>query len=357
MDGENEEPKKFNYPGSDSSIAHTDKIVPEDPKPEVAKPVVHITDVLNQGGSQNRPAPTVRTFQSDVANTVKNDDVSVIKIALAEKRRQEKQGNLYAKFDGGEPDRKAVTKKIVIIGIVVGILVVVGLVGYNFLAKKISLLSSEDTTKPFTSAPATSTPSKTATSTKGIQVDVQSIIDVTGKNPNTIASLIKAEREKNIDLGAIRDIKFVEKANGGNQNLNASRFLSVIQARVDDDLVRALYPQFAFGIYSFRPRDSFMILYVDNYPSSYAGMLAWEQYMEDDLKEIIIRPTLGTSTKSADIFVDRVVNNRDARVLFDEDGNYKILYTFFDQRTIIIAPNERVLKEVVLRLTSGKIIR
>ncbi len=357
MDGENEIPKKFNYPGSDSSVPNTDKIVPEEPKPEQVKPIVHITDVLGKNNSQSGNSQNLRTFQSDVASTIKNDDVSVIKIALAEKRRQEKQGNLYANFNNETADNKGSIKKIAIVGVIVGILLVMGFVGYNFFANKLALLTSDDPTKPFTEAPATSTPSRNSTSTQGIQVDVQSIIDVTGKNPNTIAGLIKIERDKNIDLGAIRDVQFFEKTNGANKKLDAVNFLDAIQARVGEDLVRALYPQFVFGIYSFRPRDSFIILYVDNYPTAYTGMLSWEAYMEDDLKEIVIRPTLGSSTKSSNIFVDRVVNNRDARVLFDEDGNYKILYTFFDQKTIIIAPNERVLKEVVLRLTSGKIVR
>lgn len=356
MDGEKEEANKFSYPGSDRSIGNTDKVVPEE-QPVPSKPIVHITDVLGQTNSQRGNTPNVRTYQGDVANTVKNDDVSVIKIALAEKKRQERQGNLYANFDGKPVDRSDTIKKIVIGGVSVGIILVIGFIGYNFFAKKLAVLSSNDPTKPFTSAPATSTPAKTATSTQGIQVDVRSTIDVTGKNPNTIAGLIKAERDKNIDLGAIRDVQFTQNVGGVSKKLESVDFLVALQARVGEDLVRALYPQFVFGIYSFRPRDSFMILYVDNYPTAYTGMLAWETYMEDDLKEVVIRPTLGTSSKSENVFVDRVVNNRDTRVLFDEDGNYKLLYTFFDQKTIIIVPNERVLKEVVLRLTTGKIVR
>jgi len=70
----------------------------------------------------------------------------------------------------------------------------------------------------------------------------------------------------------------------------------------------------------------------------------------------------GTTTADASLsggqaWVDRVVDNKDARVLVDPDGNVAMLYTFLDKQTLVIASSAESLKEILFRLTAGRIVR
>ncbi|HEY1037087.1 MAG TPA: hypothetical protein VGE62_00730, partial [Candidatus Paceibacterota bacterium] len=56
-------------------------------------------------------------------------------------------------------------------------------------------------------------------------------------------------------------------------------------------------------------------------------------------------------------FVDKVIENKDSRALVDENGNILMLYTFVDKNTLVIATSDKALKEIMFRLTTGRIIR
>ena len=62
---------------------------PEQPRFTVPHQTVTLTDALAQGPKTEEKTGTVRTFQSDIAGTVQTDNVSMIKMAMAEKARQE----------------------------------------------------------------------------------------------------------------------------------------------------------------------------------------------------------------------------------------------------------------------------
>jgi hypothetical protein len=49
-------------------------------------------------------------------------------------------------------------------------------------------------------------------------------------------------------------------------------------------------------------------------------------------------------------FKDRVVENRDARVIENAEGTILLLWTFLDRRTILITTNEATLREVISRM-------
>jgi hypothetical protein len=59
-----------------------------------ARKTVNIMDALADSKKDEGDAQTVRTYQSDIADTIKNDNVSMIKVALSEKKRQERRGSL-----------------------------------------------------------------------------------------------------------------------------------------------------------------------------------------------------------------------------------------------------------------------
>ncbi|MEN9649178.1 MAG: hypothetical protein RL094_145 [Candidatus Parcubacteria bacterium] len=347
MDDQNENPRTFSYPNSDRPLPSSEST----PAP---KPIVHLQDALTQTSELNTGTTrNIKTFQSDVANAVKQDNVSMIKIALAEKKRQDKQGTY---------EDIAVTSqgsKVLIVSVVafVALLVIVGsfFIFFNQSTKK--------------ETPQTVVQSKAQLNI--FDAEEQIPFDVEGRDLTTIESFVQKQKTVKIELGSIQQIEFIAKnTTGVSADITSREFLNVISARVPDMLLRALKDDFMFGIYSLTPRDSFAIFKIDSnsYDNAYAGMLAWELYLEDDLGGLIINKipqatpddvfnATGTNSFRRKPFVDRVVQNKDARVLLSDTGKIRLLYTFFDESTIIVASSESMLKELSVRLTTGRIVR
>ncbi len=346
MEGSDETQKKFSYPNADRPI--------NEPSPALVHPLVHLSDALNQEKNKN-PDQTERihTFQSDVAGAVKNDNVSMIKIALAEKKRQEKQGT----YD-------EVAEKRNYKGIIIGIIIIIILGGLGIGGWYVWGIINNG------SAPATNVVNGFVTLPAPIEAEQKISIDVTNKYSSDIEKNILNEKNLPLGLGSIKQIIFTSKIGTSTSQVTSAGFLKAITARIPGQLERALDPNFFFGIYSYTPHDSFLLYKVASYDNAYAGMLAWEPYMQEDLRSVIVNKKIITDVASStattsvaaaspesSIFIDRVINNKDVRLLYNTDGSIKLLYSFIDQSTLIITSSDKSLKEVILRLTTGRISR
>jgi hypothetical protein len=120
----------------------------------------------------------------------------------------------------------------------------------------------------------------------------------------------------------------------------------------------------------------FFVLRADSYERTFAGMLAWEPTMLQDLgtfyslypasQSVTSGTASSTSASSTPIvssyseqpqstgqFVDEVVDNHDARALKDTAGNTLIVYGYSDKQTLIIARDESAFTQILGRLTSN----
>ncbi len=354
MDDQNTTPRTFSYPNADRSL-------PENPQPTAPqqaqpKPTVHLQDALaEKSGFTTSSVHNIKTFQSEVASAVKKDNVSMIKIALAEKKRQDKQGT-YEDIGASTSKNKAV----LIGAFAVVVLVVIGGAFAYFYTR--------------TPAPTTVVNAPLAAQSQIFQSESSVQFDVTDKNYVDIEQFVQNQKNVKIEIGTIQQIKFVQTEGATTTELTSSEFLNVLRARTPESLLRALHNEFIFGIYSLSPRDSFAIFKIDpdSYDSAYAAMLEWERNLESDVGGIFINPVVtippddtgaasATSTLPTVVtqksFVDRVIQNKDSRVLLGNDGKIKMFYTFFDESTIVFASSEVVLKELAVRLTTGRIAR
>lgn len=353
MDRDSEEPKKFSYPNADrlpddsGEITGPKRAQDTNLTQEELRQTVHLNDALKEG-TVEKPSDMqhIRTFQSDVANAVKTDNVSLIKIALAEKKRQERQGTFNSTLISTSSSKKS---------IYIGIAVVLIL----FFAGGFFLYASLRVQTPIEPTDGTTL------ATPSIEMEKVLDVDIGGKDSNDIERIVQAEKAAELSLGAMERIRFVQTNVAGiAQEVDSAGWLTFMRARAPDSLLRAFERGFVFGVYSLTPHDSFIIFKVESYDIAYAGMLQWEPSMEEDIGGVIInRPERGNTTSTASNnfngkpFVDRIVNNKDTRVLLDDAGRVKMLYSFIDKNTLVIASGESVLREVVFRLTTGRISR
>jgi hypothetical protein len=171
----------------------------------------------------------------------------------------------------------------------------------------------------------------------------------------------------------------------------AGTFLGTVAPNIPGELLRALSGEYLLGVHSFDGNQAFVILGVEGYEAAYAGMLQWELAMPNELSPLFSRTprpripeeqiapvvpipifpaaTTSTSTSATSTqattstsfgppllpeffrtrFVDRIVENHDARVIQDDNGDILLLWTFLDRNTLVITTNEYTLREIISR--------
>lgn len=347
----------------------------------IPKSTIKINEVLEANKESNgEPIRTVRTFQSDIAGSVKNDNVSMIKIALAEKTRRE-QSPQYSDIS-----RPRKSHKVLIISLIVILLLGAGLAAFYFYINKPLPPTIAETIAP--------------NEPELMYSEEQSMVSTHNRTTDQIISELRSEMLENLDLGVIKRILLSTGSATSTRNTTSSEFLNIIRSRASDSLKAAFDNQYFLGGYSGNPHDTFILIKVNSYESAYPGMLAWEPYMDSDIGRFFPSSLIATSSQpsatttatstqtivssstasTSDItiasssspetslpirtvnqtratFVDKIIHNKDTRSLVDLDGKIKFLYTFLDSNTLLIVSSERGLKEVQARLTTGRIRR
>ncbi len=349
------------------------------PPSESLKPTVKITDALKESAplEAEEKLSTIRTFQSDIAGAVKNDNVSMIKIALAEKEKRE-QNSQYIEI---EEKKKMSTAYIVAGAISIVVLCAVG--GVYWYVNKPAGPTLEQIIAP--------------QEPEIVYTETQVAVSIDNKTANILLEDLRNEALKKLDLGTMKRIMVTTNTGSSTKNLNSKEFLSVIKSRANDSFKGAIEPYFVMGAYSFEPHDVFIVFKVNSYDVAYPSMLAWEEHLEVDLSNLFIDQTktppvqqvaeLATTTNTAAtntasstsgeststpittplvtekpkpikaVWKDRIIQNKDTRVLLDSEGKIKFLYSFIDKNTLIIVSSEKGFKELITRMTIGRISR
>ncbi len=279
----------------------------------------------------NTDFPTLRTYSSDMADAIKNKDMSVIKIAVAEKERKEKIEPEEIIKSGNNS-----SKRFFIVG---GIILIIGaIVGSLFL---------------FQNKNNSTTPPPVINNKTFISYDSQIFLDVTNvNNANDFVSLLNKNETNNSEL--VKAIFITRKINNIPETLTSQNFLSLLGATAPGTFTRSLSSQFLLGKYSLQNNISgtnnkatFLIFQTTNYNQTYASILEWEKTMSNDLSALF---HLNNSVSSLKQWRDVIIENKDVRVLYGESGEGILYYVFVNKNNLVITENIEALKEVVSRL-------
>lgn len=289
----------------------------------------------NEKQLNDKNIKVLRTYTSDMADAVRDNEISVIKIALAEKERRDKEA-IYKEAEGTNT-----TKTFLVIGGI--ILIIAAIIGSYFLIQKKKekdlLLPTINNIETF------------------ISYDSKSYIDVTNIiNMSDLLGIIRQEQQADSPL--IKALFFTKKINENPLLLTSNNFLSLIKATAPGALTRSLSDKYLFGKYSnpntINDNDKsamFLILETTDYNQAYASMLDWEKTM---LKDLFVLFNVSISESDNSLFEkpwkDVIINNKDARVLYGENGEGILYYVFVNKNIFVIANNVEALKEVIGRL-------
>jgi hypothetical protein len=280
---------------------------------------------------------TIRTYLSDMADTVRSNDISVIKVALAEQNKNERE-NIYRQAEG-TPVKKAFW---VIGGIA---LIAIALFGIYFVTNKNANLN---------------TPEIIVKDESVISYDELSTLETTDTSNLTdkILTNIK-DVSSRINNTGIESISINNNLAGVKNKIGIKELFTKLEFTAPSSLVRSLSDSFMVGTYTKISSGTttenkpglFLILQTKDYEYTYAGMLEWEKTMASDMFYLF---ELNTKENKIEVndrqWKDIIINNKDARVLYNEDKLPILYYMFTDKSNIIIANKEDTIKEIVSRL-------
>jgi hypothetical protein len=310
----------------------------------------------------------LQTYQGDIESLVGEKQVSVVSIAAAEAQRRGlkplEAGQAPLNQEGRPWLRKAL---IILAGI--ALLAGAGGIGFYIYARSQPVPLAQQSPAPFISVD-----------------DTQTVVLQPGDLRSDIMNALAAKKAGvSLSLGLVARIQIARPGplnDGTLVEVSAPEFLQTLAPSTPAQLVRTLEPQMLLGIHSFDENQAFMILKADSYETAYSGMLAWEESIRLDLMPLFARtpavrplpvpaPIIQTGTTTASStpgavateappapffqgnFIDQIVENHDARVLLNQNGDILLLWTFLDRSTIVITTNEATLREVISRITQA----
>lgn len=264
--------------------------------------------------------------------------------------------------------------------------------------------------------PQADAPVATAPSSPFIQVDDTRLVSIAPQQWQRapVMNALATERESTaLSLGLMARLYVAQATTTGRTppSVSVQSLLGVIAPNVSGELLRSLTGEYLLGVHSFDDNQAFLILGVEGYEAAYAGMLDWELAMPGELSPLFSRTprpripeeniqpvqttpilpfqaTQATSTASSTPFVpgptssstnatstatsttpgptvpdffrtqfvDRIVENHDARVVQDTNGDILLLWTFLDRQTLVITTNEYTLREIISRRSRPPVI-
>lgn len=287
----------------------------------------------NKTQSNDKDIKVLRTYTSDMADVIRDNEVSVIKIAMAEKEKREKE-TTYEEAKGTN-----FSKTLFMLGGV--ILIIAAIIGSSFLFQKKKELS-----QPIINTVSTF-----------ISYDSKSDIDVTdATNIGNLSNIIK--QTKQVNPKTIEALFLTKKINDISGKLTLNDFLSILKTTIPGALERSLSGNYLLGRYSnpsaLNENDKsaiFLILETTDYNQAYASMLDWEKTMLEDLF-ILFNINIPRSSDSlfGKPWKDIVISNKDARVFYGENGEGMLYYTFVNKNDFVITNSIEALKEVIERV-------
>ena len=100
----------------------------------------------------------------------------------------------------------------------------------------------------------------------------------------------------------------------------------------------------------------FMLLKMRSPADIFDSLRAWEPNFLLDLRGFLgININGETNYLLTKNFEDGFIQNKNARILYDQNGNIVLMYIFADNNSVVITGSEEAADEIILRLASNQV--
>lgn len=276
-----------------------------------------------------------QTYASDMAGVIENDTQGLVKkIIHEEEESQAEKQNLSPQ------SRK--NKTFMFLGIFLIILSLIILSYFVFLKKDNNTVGVESQLVPI------------------IFNDKSTFFEVSGfKKDEITQTVLNQINNTKVRNGGVEGIYLTEN----NQIVGLQRFIALIKSSfIPSDNKILVSDNFMMGVVNGNtdsPATSdkgfFVLLKVRSTPDIFDSLRAWENKMFFDLHGFLgINISSDTNYLLVKNFDDAIIENKNARVLYDKDGKIIVMYVFADDNSVIITNSQNATHEIILRLASSQ---
>jgi len=285
----------------------------------------------SEAGGQNK---IVQTYAEDMANVLENDTEGLVKkIIHGEEKHEQEKKNLSP--------RSKKNRFFMFISILF-VMLALAIFSFFFFRKNANIVSVE---KQFTPI---------------IFNDQSAYLEVSGLNKDEIGQTV------------LNEINTSKVKNGGlegiyptvNQQIVGLReFISLIKSNFtpSNDL-SLVSDNFLMGVVKNPDTQTntgtgfFILLKVRSIADIFDSMRLWENNLLTDLHGFLgVNISSDTNYLFTKNFIDGIVENKNARVLYDNSGNIVLMYIFADDNSVIITDSSNAAHEILLRLASSQV--
>jgi len=270
---------------------------------------------------------TVDTYAEDMARVIENDKEGLVKkiIHEAEERESEKK-NLSPE---STKNKVYMFLSFLLVAIALGILFI------SIWNKSINTVAVPPQFVPLISS------------------EKSFYIEVGGLDKRSIVGSVVNEMERtDLKAGGVEGIYLTV----GKQVIGLRTFISLLEMSFVPGPVEFVSEEFLIGVTNMEGKEPFILLKVRSMIDIFDQIRAWEGNMFADLYQLFNVPLSSENnyllTKS---WEDGVIDNKNARILSDTDGNIVMMYVFADEASVVIISGRDGAREVMLRLQQSEI--
>lgn len=346
--------------------------------------------------------PTLRTYKSDINQTVNKDKITTAKILIAEQKRKE--------LVQDEKEQVSVKRPLNFVALFFGVLFVVaaiGIFGYFEYSKIVKKTFDAITIPP----------------SFLFVFDDEKYIDASGSTLDTISLVDKNMKEvSNMKDETYTDLVFY-KTNPSTKEkirITSAEFFEIYGVKLPTNIARSTSKDFVYGVYKTNGKtEPFLVVGLVDFENAFDSMFIWENTLALDIKDVfpvlknlfdiskgstVITPSVtATSTASTTMsasttssiststsiisttteqvgnftpeqivenqtemvqvinrtirFVDIVLYNRGVRGVRDSNGNPFFYYSFIDRDKILFAQDPKIVNEINRKIKEKQLVR
>lgn len=323
----------------------------------------------------------VRTYQDAIKEALRSQNVSSASLLMAEQRRREQTEEIEENNSIKTPRNKWFAVGAVTL-VVAGLLVL----GFAFLSSDERGTDNNPrgvVTQPFFETDGT-VEVASAQLSRNTLLKIQQVLS--GPMPGRTVQHVVITKEERADPNSqyvtTRAVPY-----------DSTDLIALLAARTPDSFLRSVEDEFMLGVHVLGNNRTFLVFRITNFDNVFAAMFQWEgslvrdmaQLFYDELSPLLREPepvtpttpqttgttTADTSTSTVDAqipqpspqrttaslrFQDEIINNSDARVIKNQNGETVFFYTFIDEEYLYFGTSPQTFNEIRKRIRSARLI-
>ncbi len=280
----------------------------------------------SDAGGKNK---SVRTYVEDMSSVIKENKEGVIKKIIHEQEDHEREKVNLSPESGRN-------KTFLLVGFLLILLAICTLFFLAFFREQIFTVPLDQKYVPI------------------IFTDQNKFLEI-GELPKDkiTQSFLNELNSTKLKVSGVESVYFTE-----NQKVvGFDRFLSLIKSDAPLEIKNLVNNNFLLGIFSNKDtKNLFILLKVKSFPDIFPLFRSWEGKMFSDFASFF-NVNINSDTKYllTKDFEDGIINNKNARILHDKDGNIVLAYIFVDDTSVIFTNGIESANEITIRLESSKV--